>query len=266
MLFKTKSTTTYWSHLPSLFLLGAIKGMMPTSQQWGSWLWLSHVLLSQKRATMLKGGISRECLRAGCDQCSQCLTHSGFSWWQAAFSKFIAREFITMTRGLAHQQATGNNSISPSPDSTEPIAETPSTQALRKSQAVLKTLNILWERAVLHLTLKEQTWFNFCQHLIFLLPKVTSSPSWLKSKEVKKYSQLQPYFSRTTHLSSTVWPLPSEHCLCHPQLASKDKSQTSEDNTQHQGLLLHPHWFINSKVRVKYSFKIIWTKKPQSHR
>lgn len=87
-----------WSHLPSLFLFGAIKGMMPTFQQWSSWLWLEHVLLPQKWAVMLKGGIWREYLGAGMASAPSALHTVGASQWQAAFSEFTATEFITVTQ------------------------------------------------------------------------------------------------------------------------------------------------------------------------
>lgn len=93
-----------------------------------------------------------------------------------------------------------------------------------------------------------------------VLPKKTSSPSWLKGKEKKKkkYSYLQPYFSRMTHLPAQrdLFPHNTICVTLHwPEIL------TWEDNTQHQAPLLQPPQFNNFKARMKYSLKMTWAKK-----
>lgn len=68
-------------------------------------------------------------------------------------------------RGLAHQEARGNISISPSPDPTESVAETTGTKALQKKSGCFKYIK--------HTALKgNPTACIRSTHLVLFLPPI----------------------------------------------------------------------------------------------
>lgn len=84
-------------------------------------------------------------------------------------------------RGLARQQATGNISISPGPDPTESVAGTTGTQVLQKKSGCFKYIKHTASKGNSTACIKSTNVVLFLPTIYSsVLPKETSSPSWLK--------------------------------------------------------------------------------------